>query len=288
MPVVSTADAKLGLLVMYAADMHTMFPATTRPPVDGRLAAEWDVLAYVTAQDAIFRAGGGVVVLGQDVCYGVVAASKADPTRCVVVIRGTSGIVEWIEDAEFKPVPHPDKASGQVEQGFFSIYQSMKVLSLDGQTSQGVAAGIAALVPGAACVTVIGHSLGSALATYLHFDLAAAGSLGPKASGLFFASPHPGDDVFAQAFQDRTQGRYTLYNYFLDAVPRVPFGPDYAHLQGVTDLRPSDANARVRFDLACDHHIVCYCAMLDYDTTMAVPKLGVDTACVACIKGAQA
>jgi pimeloyl-ACP methyl ester carboxylesterase len=48
---------------------------------------------------------------------------------------------------------------------------------------------------GKGSLIVLGHSLGSTLATYLTFDLAHPGKLGPRVRGCFYASPRPGDAV---------------------------------------------------------------------------------------------
>ncbi|MBB3178424.1 lipase family protein [Variovorax sp. Sphag1AA] len=276
-------DVEKGLMVMFAADMHTAFPSAIAPPVDGRLSADWSVLGYLTALDAVFRPRQSMVE-GSEVCYGVLARSLANPSQHVVAIRGTQGITEWIEDAQFVSINHPG-GHGRVEGGFWNIYASMK-FKVDAKDG-GVPAkeGIAKAVGPAGTITVAGHSLGSALATYLALDLADADLLGARTSATLFASPHPGDSTFVNAFDAALSGRYVLYNYFLDAVPRVPFGPDYAHLPDVTDLRPSDAEARIRFELACNHHIVCYCAMLDFAETAETPKIAIDQSCVSCIRG---
>ena len=115
-------------------------------------------------------------------------------------------------------------------------------------------------------VTVVGHSLGSALATYLTLDLARAG-LSARVSACLFASPHPGDQAFVALF-DQTIADYRLFNYILDIVPRVPPGLGYAALPRRTVIRPSTAEAAIRFDIGCNHHVICYCAMLDYEETM--------------------
>ena len=276
-------DVEKGLMVMCAADMHKTYPNQIAPPVDGRLGANWTVVGYLTAVDAILIPKGQMGQ-GAEVCYGVLARNLADPTTYVVAVRGTEGIVEWIEDAQFVLINHPSGA-GRVEGGFWNIYASMRFKVNSDDEGLPAKDGIAAAIGPTATVTVAGHSLGSALATFLAFDLASPTLLGTRASACLFASPHPGNDAFVSAFDALLAGRYVLYNYFLDAVPRVPFGPDYAHLPGVSDLRPSDAEARIRFDLGCNHHIVCYCSMLDYAQTDATPKVAVDQACVLCIKG---
>jgi hypothetical protein len=110
---------------------------------------------------------------------------------------------------------------------------------------------------------VTGHSLGGPLATYLTLDLA-RGALGNRASGCFFASPHPGNQTFATYF-DQTVQTYRVFNYILDIVPRVPSGPDYTHLPKRTILRPSTAEASINLGVGCNHHVICYSAMLDYE-----------------------
>jgi hypothetical protein len=52
-------------------------------------------------------------------------------------------------------------------------------------------------------------------------------------------------------------------------------------------LRPAEANIRV--SISCNHHVICYCAMLDYEGTMQattpVPAGEEDSA--ACILGPE-
>jgi hypothetical protein len=79
-----------------------------------------------------------------------------------------------------------------------------------------------------------------------------------------FASPHPGDQAFVMLF-DQTIADYRLFNYILDIVPRVPPGLGYAALPLI---RPQTAEAAIRFDIGCNHHVICYCAMLDYEETI--------------------
>jgi hypothetical protein len=59
--------------------------------------------------------------------------------------------------------------------------------------------------------------IGAALATYLTLDLV-RGPIGGRVSGCFFASPHPGNAVFATLF-DQTNNGYQVYNYIFDIVP---------------------------------------------------------------------
>src|SRR5471032_838118 len=173
----STKDnVAMGLMVMFVADMYTTFPGQITPPIDGRLSAGWKVLGYITATDAVLRIGGQLGK-GAEVFYGVLARSLADPTQHVVAVRGTAGIVEWIEDAEFVSIGNPG-GPGSVESGFWDIYASMLLKTSAVDVGVSAKAGIAAAVGLTGTVTVVGHSLGSALATYLAFDLAGPTLLG--------------------------------------------------------------------------------------------------------------
>ena len=141
----------------------------------------------------------------------------------------------------------------------------MQLIDPTGVALGSLAPGVVALAGAVGPVTAVGHSLGSALATYLTLDLARAG-LGTRVSACLFASPHPGDQAFVTLF-DETIADYRLFNYILDIVPRVPPGLGYAALPRRTVIRPSTAEAAIRFDIGCNHHVICYCAMLDYEET---------------------
>jgi triacylglycerol lipase len=269
--------AELALLVLYAEDMYLGDRANLSPAPDTRLAPNWTLLGHLTAVDALFRRGQ-TIALGDPTCYGYLARNAEGVY--VAAIRGTEGVLEWVEDGEFVPIPHP--VAGYVEQGFFGIYQSLTYRPIGGVATS-AAQGLAVAV-GSAELIVMGHSLGSTLATYLTFDLASPVLLGARVQGCYFASPRPGDAPFAAAFDHRV-GSYNLYNYELDVVPRVPFGPSYTDLPRVNWIGINAAKARIAFDLACHHHLTSYCAMLNYallDWSL-VPLC--DSKNAACIKG---
>jgi hypothetical protein len=298
MPLTNTRAAAYGLLAMHAMDMYRTQPGSPTPsPAAGLAAAGWTVIAYVSGTDTVLPRGvrGPLqMAAGGTVCYGFAARNAAG--ELVVAIRGTDGFVEWIEDAEFVPIPYAPAialpAGGpaiMVEQGFWGVYASLRLLDRDGKALGDLAPAVAALAGAAGPLTVVGHSLGSTLATYLTLDLARAG-LGPRVSACLFASPHPGDQNFAALF-DRTIGDYRLFNYIWDIVPRVPptvFG--YAPLARRTVIWPSTAEASIRFDIGCNHHVICYCAMLDYEGTerATTPTPPGEQASKACILGPEA
>jgi hypothetical protein len=269
---------------MYAEDMY----------VDGRLlpkdepriaAAGWDIVAHLTANDVLIPDPNAArqrlsIDRSQRVFYGYLAKSRANPAVFVVAVRGTDGLVEWLIDAEFLLVPHPRRAGTQVEQGFFGIYQTMSLTDTAGViTHSSAAAGIAATV-GAGTVTITGHSLGSAIATYLTQDVAA--QLGARASACLFASPRTGDAAWTALFDATVVAGYQLYNYILDLVTHVP-SLGYATLSKATVLQPSTAQAHIRLDVLCNHHVLCYCAMIDFAETKAAPTTEQDASCKLCI-----
>ncbi len=293
MPISDSEAVKFGLLVMYAEDMYT--DGTKIPVVDPRIrGAGWETIGYLTARDAIMPKRASllpgqkqIMELGATVFYGFLARNLADPSLFVVAVRGTSGIAEWIIDAEFAPIPNPREPGTKVEQGFWNVYESMNLINLDGSVINDVAAkGIAGIAGNTGSVIIAGHSLGSALATYLGMETAKL--LGPRLSACMFASPRTGDAAWA-ALYDATIHDYRLFNYVLDVVPYVPFDvpPDvqYSTLSKATVIQPSTAQADIRLDLACNHHVICYCAMLDYEFTKQMSLLPKDQPLWACVLG---
>ena len=284
----STA-VQFGLLAMYAEDMYEAAPGSLNPPADARIAAAgWTIVGHLTAQDAIVPAPGAAnrklgIDHGKRVFYGYVARNVVTPSTFVAAIRGTDGMIEWVIDAEFVPIPHPRHPGACVEQGFWGIYQTLSLAdpATGTTTFQNAAEGVEKLV-GTGSIVVTGHSLGSALATYYVEDLAER--LGATTSACLFASPRTGDAVWAGIF-DRNVKQYGLFNYILDLVPHVPTGIGYTTLSKATILQPSTAQAGVQLDLLCDHHIICYCAMLDFAATSTAPLIPQDAACKACVLG---
>ena len=280
-PVITIEDAApYALLVMYAKAMHCAEPTSLAPVPDARLAPDWRLLGYITARDSIFRSGD-LMGLGDQTCYGYLAQSTADPTLFVAAIRGTNGIIEWVEDGQFFPVTHP--VAGKVESGFWGIYSSMNFMPVTGGTYP-VAPGIELEIGTKGHLIVLGHSLGAPLAAYLTFDLSAPPVETDRVQGLYFAMPRAGDVHFAQGFDARVDD-YQVFNYELDVVPHVPRGPDYCDFSKVIWISPHDAKARICFDLDCHHHIICYAAMLDYALLDWAHMPSADAQNASCIRG---
>jgi triacylglycerol lipase len=285
------AAAACGLLAMHAMDMYRVNTASLTPiAAPGLTAAGWTITGYITGEDALFRKGP--LQFGTTVCYGFLARNTSGHN--VAVIRGTDGFVEWIEDAEFLPTGYAPRiglpggpGAMLVEQGFWTLYQSMKLIDPTGVPLGDLAPAIAAKIGPSATVTAVGHSLGAALSTYLALDLT-RGGIGPPVSACLFASPRTGNQAFVDLF-DQAITEYRLFNYILDVVPRVPLGPDYVPLPRRTVIQPATAEASIRVSIECNHHVICYCAMLDYEATMqaTTPVPAGEESSAACILGPE-
>lgn len=287
------AAAQQAKLVLYAFDMCEANWSQLTPPPDPRIAPDgWTLRAYISGADVSRQSGltstSTVMGMGDVHCYGFVAQDASG--NFAVAIRGTKSLPEWIDDLDFLMVPHP--VGGLVDRGFYNIYQSMQLHVLGGGPGWSpLASGMSALV-GASPVTVLGHSLGSAISTYLTLDLR---RLGLNASACLFASPKTGDSNFVNAFEQNVPN-YDVFNYAHDLVPQLP--PfDILHCSKYRDLLQAKifnddfSMAKICQDKACFHHLVCYMAMLDYPTyteVMANMPTDDDIACAKCVLGKNA
>jgi hypothetical protein len=274
MPITDPEAIDYGYLVAFAEGMYV--PGSTTPHDEPRIAqAGWEVVGHFLAFDSILPDPSALppgapttVQLGQTVFYGFLARNHTDLTRYAAAIRGTSGFAEWAIDADFLPLPLPSPPGATVENGFYSIYASMTLVDLSGAPIGLKAADGIAQAVGAGTVMVCGHSLGSAISTYLSFDVAKL--IGAQASACLFASPRTGDLAWTTAYA-AVVSSYRLTNYVLDVVPYVPFNAppafQYSTLPGALILLPSTAQAEVKFDIRCNHNVICYCAMIDYADT---------------------
>lgn len=256
-----TRLARLAVLVMYAWDMcsHDLHDLT--PPPDVRIDHDgWTVCGYLSGNDDIdghhIRAA----------CYGFVAHNAAG--EYVVVIRGTAGAREWVDDAKFRLKTPDAPFQGKVENGFYTIYRSMRYRPAGREGDMPLAAGIAALA-GTRPLTVTGHSLGAALATYLALDLAATERCAQVALRAF-ASPRPGDSAFAAGFV-KNVGDYQVINYRHDAVPKLPL-MRFASLPAVR-LLDASPQVTIAAGKTCSHHLISYIALLDVNEFTRVTAL---------------
>jgi hypothetical protein len=198
------------------------------------------------------------------VTMAILAQNDADPNDVVIAIRGTLDIWEWIQDAKFLLRDFPRVAgSGYTEDGFTDMYLSFSInpatapADIQADAGDTFFAALTALIPTTASVTVAGHSLGSALATLMAFDLAANTKLPVTLYTL--ASPRVGDHSFSTVFNHTVPDAYRIANR-LDVVPKVPPPLMYFHVGDETELIPPP---QLKFDLACEHHLTSYFNMLE-------------------------
>jgi hypothetical protein len=193
--------------------------------------------------------GGGWKVIG------IVAVNAADATDYVIAIRGTSNIWEWIQDAKFFPKPFgPVAGAGLTDDGFTDMYESFSLTQ--GSNGSTFMQNLIQLIPSTAKLTVVGHSLGSSLATLLAIDLAAHSSFPLTVYTL--ASPRTGDLTFSHVFNHTVLDCFRVVNRF-DLVPKTPPPLLYFHVGDEVELVPG---SEVKVDVLCWHHLSTYVYML--------------------------
>lgn len=124
---------------------------------------DWNVAGYITSNNGFLA--DFVQNKDNEVFFGYLLQSKTDPNNYKAVVRGTANKAEWADN--FKSIPEFHKNVGWVESGFYDIYENMKLTTLDGKTTN-IAKGLSDLVDHKnAHLTITGHSLGSALCSYI-------------------------------------------------------------------------------------------------------------------------
>lgn len=129
----------------------------------------------------------------------------------LVIIRGTMVIEEWLKN--FTAVPDPYdfvRGFGLVHLGFEAVYGSIRnsvINALQGQ-------------PPATRITLVGHSLGGAIATLAAPDIA-INLQRPHVDVCTVGAPRPGKQDFRSRFNERIADCHRLTNR-LDIVPHLP------------------------------------------------------------------
>jgi predicted lipase len=150
--------------------------------------------------------------------FGFVASTDTDAFIC---IRGTHSITDWLKDADLPLVDYRFRstAAGLVHMGFQAVYETIRqsILDLVAKTRK-------------QSLTLIGHSLGAALATVCSLDeglLAAAGR--PRDHVVPIASPRVGNEVFRDVFNGMVPQCFRIVNK-PDLVPHLPLPIGYIHV----------------------------------------------------------
>jgi hypothetical protein len=280
-----------GQFVAAAYDMYAVNNDDLRP-APNNIPPGWELSAWINMSDFLFQ-------IEAPKFYGIVVHETASPDNRIIAIRGTEGLIEWLDDASsivmvpFKQVP----SAGRVAFGFDNIYSTMKVvpvphmapgqaaatepeltgsfgdqleqLALRREAERGVVHEFAADRTRRDRPTVVtGHSLGSALATLFvlensvkhKFDISLISTL---------ASPKVGNLEFKQVFGGLPLTAWRVVNQ-RDVVtkipPTIPFILDYEHI----DLAFSfDSWLFAKKNLGCYHSIDTYLHWLNNGLPLA-------------------
>lgn len=263
-PSPAATDAELAILALYAEDAFYDVCQSggdlKSPSPDPRLSPRWKVLGTLTAIDAPFRFGK-YKVGAREVFYGWHLQSGSEH---VLAIRGTATYREWLVDAVVAPKT-AHAIAGRVESGFWSVYESLRIDGKPIRSIQGP-------------VTVVGHSLGAAIATYASLELA---TRGVKVRGVFIASPHPGDARFCKAF-GAVVPDHVMYANEADLIPRVPWWFGYSDVPNVRRLS-AGPDLRITGGKPGQHHVLSYIALMDRDAFRVFRPLPIDEPFLDCV-----
>ena len=187
----------------------------------------------------------------------------------VVAIRGTEGVHEWIHDAQFLPTRCPfNPGIGHTEDGFTTMYNSMRVGTDDSALSVAQALPKLPFKRQVKSLTICGHSLGGALATLLALDVA-INTVNPRDFNVpltvyTYASPRTGDDSFVALYNHAVPNTFRIANR-VDLVPKLPLPPLYDHVLGLFDLSSVTLvppKFLVKPEIACQHILTSYLHLL--------------------------
>lgn len=244
----------------------------------------WELGAWIHMSDFLLN-------LSKPEFYGIVAHNVADPSSRVIAIRGTEGVVEWIDDAAALPTPFRQVPSaGRVAGGFDRIYSSLKIVKrplrglkaaatvpetfegsfaeqlekeVRAREAERAGAPLTAEKRGPRPTVVTGHSLGAALATLFVMENANKNRAFDVTTCCTFASPRVGNAEFARAFDQLAITSWRIANS-QDLVPRlpphIPVVLDYDHVEA--EISFSSAGS-VKNNPVCWHVLETYLHWLD-------------------------
>jgi hypothetical protein len=273
---------------MFQADENNLRPAPKNIPPG------WEFSAWIDMSDFLFQ-------IEDPKFYGIVVHEIANPDNRIIAIRGTEGIIEWLDDAAsivmvpFKQLP----SAGRVAFGFDNIYSTMKVvpvphtapgqmaaaapereltgsfgdqieqLALRRETERGVVRQFAAGRTRRDRPTVVtGHSLGSALATLFAIENSVKHKFDISLISTL-ASPKVGNLEFKHVFGALPLTSWRVVN-IRDVVPKVPptipFILDYEHVDVAYSF---DSALFAKKNLGCYHSIDTYLHWLNNSLPLA-------------------
>ncbi|MBE8595717.1 lipase family protein [Xenorhabdus sp. BG5] len=281
--------ANFAAFVLYAAKMNEKYYNNPTPPADPRIEEDgWKVIAYISANDLSFSVTPRKGELPDHVCYGYVAKKVAEknnsPGEYIIAIRGTDPtiLLEDVHDGliDFTS-PWTRFPKIEVSQGFFSVYDSMKLITIEPESYRDysnlkLAEAIVQFIGVNSQFTIAGHSLGAAIASYLMYEI---GPMALNHSACLFACPRPGNREFSK-FVTQNFSNFAVFNYIDDVIPHLPpkiLG--YASLDYINEFKPQ-TNLDISDGPLCSHYLINYIARLDLDVFKRVTKYGDIDSCI--------
>ncbi|PHM46455.1 hypothetical protein Xmau_00869 [Xenorhabdus mauleonii] len=278
--------AEFAALVLYASDMNSQYYNNPTPVPDPRIEEdEWELVGYIWGNDLSVSTDPDtnkkkLFQLPTTVCYGYLAEMKGARGKYAVAIRGTdtSNLMEILRDIDTELIsPWNNVPDQQVHEGFFQIYNSLRFqprelasyrnYSNPNYNQLNLADGLANFIKvrGGFNITITGHSLGSALASYLMYDIA---PLIQHHYACLFACPRPGNQVFSFSIQENFchgAANYEIFNYVDDLIPHLPLEiSGYSSLLHITNINTPDG-LDISSGLTCNHTLASYIARLHLD-----------------------
>jgi predicted lipase len=297
--------AFLGGFVGAAYRMFERNPGILLPePGPNDLPSGYELVAWVVMNDFVFLDKIAKF-------YGIMARHRERTSEFVVAIRGTEGVVEWLDDAVVRLVPfHQVRHGGRVSQGFDRIYSTLKIFKRhpadDGRFAprataepeakrESMAGSFAEQLeqladsleashlrqrirarpearPVRSCV-VTGHSLGAALATLFVMENEEKRKFNVSTL-CTFASPRVGNSEFVRRFNKMPITSWRIVNS-RDIVPRLPFHiPVLLDYQHVAVSHKFSSAGTVKWNPACWHSMSTYLHWLGSATQIDAARKG--------------
>ena len=215
--------------------------------------------------------------------YGVIADDASTQQR-LIILRGTLEPSEWLRNLQARlrpflrsrlrrPLPRGVRrrlSRARVHNGFMKIYESLEISYVADGKRVAISDGLEDLVAGRN-VTVVGHSLGGALATLAGVDaVLRAPDDRARLRVVTFASPRVGNTGFAKLA--RSVGRIDRVCNVVDLVPAVPPSTrltQYVHVGDVFRISSFDwpqlenNHLKPGQQVNCWHSIAAYAFMTD-------------------------
>jgi kumamolisin len=278
-PFNSAQAVQYGLFVDAAYSMYEADPGNRAPEPTPDFPAGYTLAAWILMRDFI-------IVQTNPTFYGFIAQSTTNSSQFVMAIRGTQTPEElWDDLTSIAKTSFSVPGCGQVGFGFNRIYQSLEIverpsgvpgaavaprsLQASGSFSQQTASLVKRLsaaaapriagFPASASVTVVGHSLGSALATLYTMENAHGDQI-VNPTICTFASPRVGDDTFVAAFSALPLTSWRIVNK-PDIVPMLP--PEIAGFGHVGVEAEFDSSKTTQPTILCWHAMATYLSLLD-------------------------